>query len=669
VVNFAVGALAMIPAVVYAELRATGELVLPLIGIPRRIDLGDPLGFAPAALLALAVGLAVSAAAFYLVFRPLRTAPAVTSLVATVGLAIVLQALAIINFGDGTRRTPPILPNDVITLFGRPYPIDRVWLVGVVIIIGTAVALVYRRTKFGIATRAAFLNEKGAMLVGLDPNRLSLANWMLASLLGAAVGILGSSLGGVNPFNYSLYVVPALGAVLAARLTSIGVAVGVGIAIGMFEALAVHIVAQRQVPDFLLGGFSSLVPFVVIIAALVLRGRGLPGRATVLQSSHTAVPSPVPLRWWPLVLVPALALAVWPDSTIRFAMAQSTFVTALLLSVVVLTGFVGQVSLAQLAFAGFSAFMLSKLDEGLAFPLGPLVAIALTTVVGTLVSIPALRIRGALFAIVSFAAAVVFDEVLFRSPTFVGQGGLASVNEPRLAGIDLGINAGSEFPARRFTVALVVVTALCAFVVYTIRRGPLGRRLLAVRANERAAASVGVDVARTKVLAAAIASFLAAVAGVMFAYKAVDFTGAGLDAQKGLELVALVYLGGVGAISGAVIAGVLAPSGVFLQVVAGGGASVELFLATGLGLVLVAVRFPAGLSGVFPIVGRWFGAALRDADADDDHDVRVVGTFEPTVEHHATLGNGHFPIDLDEPSAAGDIEMWLEPVDDPPQQR
>ena len=603
VVNFAVGAMAMIPAIVYAELRATGDLVLPVVAIPARYDVGDAWGFWPAAAVGLAVGIAFTLVAERLVFRRLRGAPAVTCLVATVGLTVVAQGLMVRAAGAGTRRTPGILPDDVVQLFGRPFPVDRLWITGVVALLGAVVALGYRRTRFGIATRAAFLNEKGAILLGLDPRRLGQINWLIATLVAGTTGILASSLGGVSPFNYSLYVVPALAAVLAARLQSVTIAVVAGVAIGMFEAITVHVVAKGHVPNLLQGGFSSLVPFAVIVIMLIVGGRTLPDRSFVVEPGRR--PPAAPPRWWlwaPIIVAVCIMIGTG-SSPLRFALLQTLFVTTLLMSVVLVTGFIGQVSLAQLSFAGFAAFMLSRFD-GLGFPLAPVAAIVLTTVVGTLVSIPALRVRGVLFAIVSFSVAVVFDEVLYRSPTFVGNGGLARVAEPRVFGIDLGIYAGDDFPSRRFAYIALACCVGCGLVLVGLRRSGLGRRMFAVNSNERAAAAAGINVPATKVTAAMLASAVAAVAGVMFAYKAVDFTGSGLSAQDGLQLLALAYIGGIGSMGGAVIAGVLAPSALAGYLLTGGGSSIEQYLITGVALVVVTVAVPGGLAGLPDLLRR-----------------------------------------------------------------
>ncbi len=478
-------------------------------------------------------------------------------------------------------------------------------------LLALGVAVVYRATRFGIATRAAFLNEKGAILLGLDPTRLGLYNWMFASMLAASVGIIGSSLGGVSPFNFSLFVVPALGAALAARLKSIPVAVAVGVAIGSFEAIAVHIVAQRQVPRFFLGGISTLVPFVAIIVALIVVGKRLPNRAAILERAQVPVvlSRASPLVWSATIGVAVVVLAS-NDPTVRFAAMQTLFVVTLLMSIGLLTGLRrARCRWRSCRLPGFSAFMLSRFDTTLGFPLAPLAAIAVTVVVGTAVSIPALRVRGVQFAIVTFSLAVVFDDLLFRSPTFVGRGGIAEVEPPIIGGLEFGIFDGGQFPAKRFGFVMLAVTLLCALVLLGIRRGALGRRFLAVRANERAAAAAGINVARTKVLGAALASFIAGVAGLMFGYKATTFNGGGLTAQDGLQLLALAYLGGIGSIAGSVVGGVLAPSGLFAVVILGGGSSIDQFLITGLGLVLVAVKFPQG------IAGSWQMLRTRMADA------------------------------------------------------
>jgi branched-chain amino acid transport system permease protein len=272
------------------------------------------------------------------VFRRLRSAPPVTSLVATVGLTVVLQGVAVKRYGS-LVRTSSILSDGVVSIFGRPFPVDRLWMTLAACILAGGVVYVYRANRFGLATRAAFLNEKGAVLLGFDPRRLGLVNSLVAAGLSGVIGILASSLGGVGPFMTNAYVVPALAAALAARLQSVTVALAAGIGIGMFEALTVHLVARRQVPDVLSGGFSSLLPFAVIVITLILRGRTLPDRSLILEAARVPMPSPRLKIGWLLAIGPAVGIVAFGGSPVRFALAQTMFVTTLLLSVVVLAGF------------------------------------------------------------------------------------------------------------------------------------------------------------------------------------------------------------------------------------------------------------------------------------------------------------------------------------------
>lgn len=601
VVNFALGAQAMFPAVVFAELRTSGDLLLPVVGIPNRYGLGDAMSFWPALIIALVIGALVSAVAYMIVFRPLREAAPLTLIVASVGFTIVLQGLAVKAFGTQTVRTPAIMPEGSIEAFGRQVPVDRFWLTGVVVVLAVIIGIGFRVTRIGLATRAAATNEKGTVLLGYNPVTLGIANWVLASGLVTMIGILVTPLSGVNPFNYSLFVIPALGAALAGRLRSLGKATLAGLLIGSFQAYTVHLVAQRKLPDFFLGGIDSLAPFVVIVGALVIAGRTLPTRGTFLDRHHVSAPLPNLNPWlWSAVVAGGLVIAALGDSPTRFGLIQSMYVTVLLLSIVVITGFVGQMSLAQLALAGFSAFMLSRLTDGMGipFPWAPLLAIAITTIVGVLIGIPALRIRGIQFAIVTYSAALVFERLVFRSPTFAGPGGLASVEQPELFGIELGVFAGDNFPSRRFAAGTVVVAALIALVVARVRKSATGRRFLAVRINERAAAAAGINITRQKLLGAGLASGIAATAGVMFAYKAGTLTSASFEPDEGLQFVALAFLGGVGVISGAVVGGLIAPSGLLIVTLSSGAPSANLFLATGIGLLLVTTLFPTGIAGL-----------------------------------------------------------------------
>jgi branched-chain amino acid transport system permease protein len=381
-----------------------------------------------------------------LIFRRLANATHVTKVIASVGLNIALFGLAFLQFGLDQRYAKPILPSGTVRLWGTAVPYDRFWFVGIAAAAGCALWAVFRWTRFGMATRASAENQKGAELMGLSPRFLSSVNWMLASVVAGAAGILAAPVRGVTLLGFGAYLAFGLAAALAARLRSFAVATIAGVSLGMFEALSVHLKATGKVPSFLQGGFETAVPFVVIVGVLLLFGTNLPTRGVILDDRNPLSPAP---RFNPYVLVPAIGGSVYvlgfARSGLRLALIQSLIVAVLTLALVLMAGFVGQVTLAEMTFAGIGAFTLARFADrnGLGFPWSPLLAVTVTTVIATIISFPAVRIRGLQFAIVTFSGAIALEQVLFRNPKFTGVGGAAKVPAPDLFGKQFGIGSGT----------------------------------------------------------------------------------------------------------------------------------------------------------------------------------------------------------------------------------
>ena len=156
------------------------------------------------------------AVVYLLIFRPLRTSSSLANVVASVGLMIVLQALAVLKFGTGPRSTPSILPDRPIHLGGLTVPGDRLWMAGVAVALAAALSAIYRWTRFGLVTQALSENEKGAVLLGWSAHWIATANWALATMLAAAAGVLLIPIaaldpGPVHPVRHSGSGVPAGG--------------------------------------------------------------------------------------------------------------------------------------------------------------------------------------------------------------------------------------------------------------------------------------------------------------------------------------------------------------------------------------------------------------------------------------------------------------------------
>ncbi len=616
VVNLAYATMAAFPAMAYHLLVTEGKLAFPWIVVPAEIDLGGKVSPPLAFLLAVLVGLLLGLLAHLIVFRPLRDATPLTRLVASIGLTVVIQSIAVYRFGPSVRRPRPILPDDTVKVFGKGVPIDRPLLCLAVIILTFAVWLLLARTRFGLSTRAAAESEKGAVLLGYSPDRLALANTVLAALIGAVAGILLAPIAAAGPYSYSFFVVPALAAALAGRLKYLGATVAVGIALGSFQAMVVRMKDFSWIPEMLKSGFDEGVPFLLIVVVLSLIGRSLPTRGTLTEPRQILTPAVHRVGLSVAVGAPiAGALLLLGDRTIRFPLIISMVAAVLMLSQVVLTGYLGQISLAQLTFQGVAGFMVAKLttEMGWGIPWAPIVALAVTTVAGMLVSWPATRIRGVQLAIVTLAFAIAAQQLVFRNGWFTGPSAVATVGTPKLFGIDFGVISGSVFPRRIFGMVALAFTTLAVVLVANVRRSSTGRRMLAVRANERAAAAAGIDVARTKLLGAGFASFLAGMSGVLLAYASVVISPAGYESRFALSLLALGFFGGIGRMGGALIAGALVPGGIAWALIekVTGNSAVELqFFLAGFGLLVATRWMPDGVAG---LAEAWRGWRKRRA--------------------------------------------------------
>jgi branched-chain amino acid transport system permease protein len=300
-----------------------------------------------------------------------------------------------------------------------------------------------------------------------------------------------------------------------------------------------------------------------------------------------------------------LAFLVLPFD-FRQALTNSLIGIVVCLSLVVTTGFVGQVSIVQVALAGISGFIVSKLavHAGIGFPIGPLLGAAAATVVGLVTAVSALRVRGVNLAVVTLAAAVAIEEFVFANPTIGGGESGAPVPAPHLLGIGLGptadfpVNAGSP-PSPVFGMACVVVVAVLAGLVASLRRSELGQRMLAVRSNERAAAGAGIDVRAVKLAAFGISAFIAGIAGGLYAYNFGSVTAGRFGIVTALAFVAFAYLGGITTVSGAVVGGMLVTEGLAIHAVNrwfGVPVDYQLLIA-GLALIVTIVLNPLGIAG------------------------------------------------------------------------
>ena len=568
VVNFATGALALHAAFTFAFLRR-GELLIPLPPLPSTVDVGGPVPFALAMVIAILIEGLVGVALWLVVFRPLRRATPVAKAVASLGVASLLTALIAHSVGTSQILVAPIFPTGQTDLPGDlTVPTDRLWLAITIVAIALALAAVYRFTHFGMATRAASETETGALVSGISPERIALANWAISAMVAGTAGILIAPLVPLVPGTYTLFIVPALAAAVLGRFFAFLPAIIGGFAIGMLQSLAVYM--QTKFSWFPSSGVAELIPLILILGVLVVRGKPLPTRGALLE--QTLARAPRPRR----VVIPAMAgsavalvlLAVL-EGSYRSALITTLIMALISLSLVVVTGYCGQISLAQMTFAGAAAFLLSRFTSSwdLPFPIAVLLAATVAAVVGVVIGLPALRIRGLLVGVVTLSLAVTVEALWFRNNDFNGGTDGSPVTGPTLFGLDLQVGLGRGYPRFQFGVLCLVMLVVVALLVARLRTSRLGSAMLAVRANERSAAAAGISVVRIKLIGFGIGAFIAGLGGCLLAYKQSNASYETFSALPSLAVFLTAYLAGITSIAGAMVAGVISAGGIMFILV------------------------------------------------------------------------------------------------------
>lgn len=495
----------------------------------------------PAAIVVIAA-VTVLGVVFYRFFmRPLRNASMVARAIVTLGLLILLQGAAVLIWGTTPLSVASSLPTHVVHLGSINVGLDRLLLLAIAVVLTVVLWAWSRFTATGLALRAASESTRGVATLGWSPDRMGVITWGVGSALAALAGVLIAPLTGVDTTDLPLLVIPVLAAALLGRLRSYPLTLLASLVIG---------VAQSEFDKYVnVNGLSTAAPFAVIIGVLIVTGQGLPGRSFVSErlpalgsgririvpvAVITVVLALLIIYWFPFPLINSL--------TVLFAWG------VIMLSVVVLLGYTGQLSLAQYAIGGVAALIAGRLVQysHLSFLLSLVIATALTMIFGLLVALPALRTRGIDLAVVTLGVSVALTAMVFSSTSLTGGVDGLSTGAPTVFGIDVN---PLTVPERYCTVVLVALV-LAGLMVANLRRGTAGRRLIAVRTNERAAAALGISVFGQKLYAFTVAAGIAGVGGVLLAFQnsAIVFTN--YTPLESILSVVYAILGGVGFVIG-----------------------------------------------------------------------------------------------------------------------
>lgn len=536
VLNFAQGAVGVAGAYAYYELRVEHSQ-------------GFVVAFAGGILFSVLVGVLTQV----LIMRRLRTASPLARVVATLGVLIVIQSFATIRYGGATTTVPNELPTTRVHIFGVATSADRLYIIAIAALLTIVLHLVYRRTRFGLMTAAVAENERTASSIGLSPSTIAVTNWAIGSGLAGMAAILVAPIIGLQPAAMTALALSAMAVALVANFSSFGLALLAGSLLGIAESELLQYVSTP--------GLATSLPFFVIVVLVAIKGESIPLRDFFLQKLPSVGTGQI--RWRLLGVAVGLTVLVIlvADPTWNLAITNTLAPAVIVLSIIVVTGYAGQLSLAQFAIGGFGAWVAGRLVATSGIDLMPamLIGVAAAVPLGAIFALPALRARGVQLAIVTLGLGTAINLMIFNNGDLVGGFEGTIVGEPTFLGIDV---TQSSYP-ERYSLLCLACLVLLVLSVASVRRGRVGRRLLAARTNERAAAAIGVSVLEAKVYAFALSAGIAAVGSILVAFQLfVIAYDSSFTPLASISAVAWAFIGGIGYLAGSVFGAFIAPGSV-----------------------------------------------------------------------------------------------------------
>ncbi len=605
VINFAVGNMGLPGATLFALLV---------------VKWGWP--FWPALAISLLLGMAIGLAIDLTVIWRLFNQPRVILLVASVGLAQLLAA--------ATAQLPD-MPTDTAQIafpaaIGAEFTVAGIAIRGaqvqtliMVPIITLGLALWLNRTTFGKAVTASADNAPLARLAGIRPRTVSTIVWVMSGLLATLTMSLLSSGGpttGVQNLGYGTLNLALVAAVIAGMRSFPRAMLG-----GIFVGLLSGFVTWWRLWDVVDQGFASFVFFGIVFVAVWRQARSTDDELMAFTPKVPPIPDHMREIWWirnlsRLAVTAALLVVValtWFHEDLpliditpsRFFLYTTVIVFGLCAaSVTVVTGWSGQLSLAQMAYAGLGGLMAYKLHVGfsldigwgttrlldvqfvgLVAPVAIVVAALVTAAIAALTGIGALRVRGLMLAVSTFAFAIAAFDYLYQRPFFSGGERTPSFPRGSIMGLDLS-------SAQAYFLFSLVVALIALLILNRLRNGAIGRRILAVRDNPDTASAYTVSPTRTKLLAFTLAGFVAGLAGGLFAnlLPTIRYAEAHFLINDSLQVVGIAVIGGLGSVTGAMLGAVWVEG---LPAFWPDNDVVPLFTSS-IGLLVVLMYFPGG---------------------------------------------------------------------------
>ena len=495
-----------------------------------------------------------------LIFRRLHDAPTVVRIVVTIGLLVALQGLAAAFYGRSALSPQQIFPIRIFHVSSRlALSTDQIGVVGVGLIVSALLAFFLARTRAGTTMRAVVDRPELAELMGVSSRRVASASWALGSGLAALAGILLTPQISLEVYSLTLIVINAYAAAMVGRLESLPLTYVGGVVLGVAETVVV-----RYLPANVSNSVRPSLAFVMLFALLLIPRTRKPLREP-REAAATVRPPPVtrelataqavarrPLRERIGLIAAVLAVVLFapqmlgagPVFTLDLAIAQAI----IFLSLVILVGYGGQISLGQAALAGVGGVITAHVthDLGLSWFIAVPLAGFAAVPIGALLAYPAMRLHGLFLGLATMAFALLMDNAFFGRAVVTG--GTTGIPVDRPAGF------ASD---HAFFYVLAALFALLAWGAENLRRSRTGRILAAMRDSETGARSIGISMRDYKVAVFALSSFVAGIGGA--AHTALFGRVSSDEFQIFFSIVwlAVAVVGGISSWFGALVGGLI----------------------------------------------------------------------------------------------------------------
>jgi len=535
--NFAHGAIGMLAAFAYWQLRFDWDWPAPV---------------------ALVVVLGVLAPAFGLllervIMRGLVGTSEATKLVVSISLLAFMIGLANIVWEPGVSRPmDTFFRGETVDLGVTTITYHQAITIACAVLVAVGLRFLLYRTRIGVAMRANVDDRSLALLNGARPDRVALFSWAIGSSLAALGGILIAPTVNLDSGSLSLVIVNAYAAAIFGRLRSLPLTFLGAIVVGLTEGyLFGYLPSENQY----LAGLRPAAAVIVLFVVLLLLPNPRLRTSGRLREFFPAPSLEGAVLFAGLVLAGAVVMATTLNDVDQITYGQLFSIGIVALSLVPLLGFAGQISLAQLSFAGVGGVVMAHHGTD-GNPLGLVLAVVAAAAVGALVALPVLRLSGIYLALATAAFAVALDRWIFNLPDFDIGPLHISMFELGSASVDPLKVFGYEFdtPTRQLLLCAVAFVAV-AMLVVAIRRGAFGRRLLAIRDSEAACATFGLNLVGTRLAVFTLSAGIAGLGGALYATQLGAVSPQRFDLVTGLPIFMLTVVGGAGLVGGALFAG------------------------------------------------------------------------------------------------------------------